>query len=692
MSALHPNTLGLDDALRAVRGNTTPNHLRHDGVMSRQSSAGSNRSAPSSGNGGGRASSASTATRGASHTDGYGQDSLSRPYHNSYGHGSHKNGRVHEHAREVAARAELQNKSLRNMTNSRSLFQQQLQQHQQLLVDQQHQSLHQFNSAIRQEIDNDPRMQRVVEENNEVEVGRSGSPSSVDSLEAEQKDSTSNGLHGSHSSAMLHSSINGGVCNSRSDTDILTNNSSASACNTSYASYTSYGSPSVHSMAPQTSNTTTTDLTSSTSSPNSFVLHRSASVSPSSNVAIVQPQPTNQPLGNGSTPTIDDRMFKPQSYPTTTAINSYHNQQHSYGNGGHEQLQLEDASEMVPDPIDHNMPNTLPVSSYKSDTYGSSSTPTNGYYSQPQQSVVTGHYGSHTHTPTSHDVTSYNMTNGTPSHNTTYETSRYISPYGTPSYNATYGTPSYNTTYGTTMYTSSHSVSGPTSNFSHMDVDYYKRSQIDEPARQKAWTTPSPVTNTNPAHSCSAPVSTTSTNSMTSNMSPYSSRTTATNMTVTSTYSSVTGSTVPSSFHQVAQTYTTNSHHSSGYNHAQYLGSADKAKAGPIQTTFHPSILHGYGQDDEQSEEEPEKEQENAEPKVIKGILKKTPMPAGRVMGVKGTCVGGNRGRTQSASSIRDSLEVARTQMISQQDTNEKVSAFSPIRYLLLGQIIQIIK
>nr|KAG5706857.1 hypothetical protein BaRGS_004192 [Batillaria attramentaria] len=50
-------------------------------------------------------------------------------------------------------------RSLRNLTNSHSRFEQQLEQHQQLLVEQQQKSLHEFNEAIRREIDTDAKVQ-----------------------------------------------------------------------------------------------------------------------------------------------------------------------------------------------------------------------------------------------------------------------------------------------------------------------------------------------------------------------------------------------------------------------------------------------------------------------------------------------------------------------------------------------------
>ena len=76
---------------------------------------------------------------------------------------------------------QLHDNSLRNLNNSRSLFEQQLHHHQQLLVEQQKQSLHQFNAAIQKEMDCDPKLQGV-EQMEDMDV-RPDSPDSVDSLE-----------------------------------------------------------------------------------------------------------------------------------------------------------------------------------------------------------------------------------------------------------------------------------------------------------------------------------------------------------------------------------------------------------------------------------------------------------------------------------------------------------------------------
>ena len=98
--------------------------------------------------------------------------------------------RIQEHAREVAARAELQSHSLRQTSNSRSLFEQQIEQQQSLLMEQQQQSLQHFNAAIQKEMDKDTKLlgteqEEILDPEKEMsgKITRSDSLSSVDSLE-----------------------------------------------------------------------------------------------------------------------------------------------------------------------------------------------------------------------------------------------------------------------------------------------------------------------------------------------------------------------------------------------------------------------------------------------------------------------------------------------------------------------------
>ncbi|KAL3881918.1 hypothetical protein ACJMK2_028304 [Sinanodonta woodiana] len=140
-----------------------------------------------------RARSASPTGRGKGHkspTDTqkeYG-DPLNKPYFNKYA-SQHRTAspieRVQDYAREQKERDDLHNRSLRNLTSSRSLFERQLETHQQLLADQQKKSLREFNAAIMKEIHQDRKIQGLDEDNelNDHFIENSESLSSLDSLE-----------------------------------------------------------------------------------------------------------------------------------------------------------------------------------------------------------------------------------------------------------------------------------------------------------------------------------------------------------------------------------------------------------------------------------------------------------------------------------------------------------------------------
>ncbi|XP_013389116.1 uncharacterized protein LOC106157875 isoform X2 [Lingula anatina] len=104
------------------------------------------------------------------------QESLNKPYPNKYGVPPAT--RVYEHAREVKKATALHNKSLRNLNNSKSLFEQQLEEQQRKLHEQQQRTLKDFNVEILREINREI----DSEEGNEAE--RRSSVSSADSLEA----------------------------------------------------------------------------------------------------------------------------------------------------------------------------------------------------------------------------------------------------------------------------------------------------------------------------------------------------------------------------------------------------------------------------------------------------------------------------------------------------------------------------
>ena len=99
---------------------------------------------------------------------------------------SHKNAineRTREHAHQIAARAEMQTSSLRNTSNNRSLFEQQLENHQDSIYDHNNRSLREFSNAVQQEVvSGEP---GVPGNDTHQELSRSDSLSSVDSLEAE---------------------------------------------------------------------------------------------------------------------------------------------------------------------------------------------------------------------------------------------------------------------------------------------------------------------------------------------------------------------------------------------------------------------------------------------------------------------------------------------------------------------------
>ncbi|XP_069138191.1 centrosomal protein of 126 kDa-like isoform X2 [Argopecten irradians] len=166
----------LEDTLRLVRGSLSrQNSTGSMGSISRQSSTLSGGSSGRSNN----------------------KDPLNRPYFNKYASPHHppSPGDVHKISRpgkEAEKREKLHDKSLRNLSNSRSLFEQQLEHHQQLLVQDQQQSLYEFNNAIMQEIASD----RKIQGEEDVDIGgmvHSESLDSVDSLEGSDSTPTGKG-------------------------------------------------------------------------------------------------------------------------------------------------------------------------------------------------------------------------------------------------------------------------------------------------------------------------------------------------------------------------------------------------------------------------------------------------------------------------------------------------------------------
>lgn len=110
-------------------------------------------------------------------------DPLSKPYFNKYAHPSINNGNgIHAANNTQHKQEELHNKSLRNLNNSRNLFEQQLESYQQSLLEQQQKTLREFNKQIMKEIEVDKNVVNS-EVNGTNELERSESLSTVDSLE-----------------------------------------------------------------------------------------------------------------------------------------------------------------------------------------------------------------------------------------------------------------------------------------------------------------------------------------------------------------------------------------------------------------------------------------------------------------------------------------------------------------------------
>ena len=102
-------------------------------------------------------------------------DPLSKPYFNKYAHPT-----INQSRSDIDKREALHNKSLHNLNASRSLFEKQLETHQQLLLEQQQNALREFNKQVLKEVEFDKNVTNG-EPNENFE--RTESLSSVDSLE-----------------------------------------------------------------------------------------------------------------------------------------------------------------------------------------------------------------------------------------------------------------------------------------------------------------------------------------------------------------------------------------------------------------------------------------------------------------------------------------------------------------------------
>ena len=145
------NTTRLEDALRIVRGSPrassarTPGHTSPTRTFYRQDS-----------------------------------DPGNKRYFNKYAHPNTISATTNENLREK--QAALHNKSLRNLTTSRSLFEQQLESHQQQLIHQQQRALQDFNEQVLNEIGVERALDSTLN-GQTLERSDTSSLSSVDSLE-----------------------------------------------------------------------------------------------------------------------------------------------------------------------------------------------------------------------------------------------------------------------------------------------------------------------------------------------------------------------------------------------------------------------------------------------------------------------------------------------------------------------------
>ena len=508
----------LEDALRAVRG-SPHHHLRRgtDDGNTGQGSAGSFRSRSRGGanqrgrigSAGSTGSSTAGLTQHTASGSQLGTDTLNRPYYNTYGHTNGTlNARTAEHAREVAARTELQSNSLRNLTNSRSLFEAHLEHHQQQLAEHQRQALSHFNAAIREEIDTDTTLHGTDDVHSEIV--RSTSVSSLDSLEDHENVNTRNipigPISRCHSETNLSATLESGTYHSNHPRDGASINpsqlhaSQSEVCLPTYATSQNQGdtfravtattgisqhtAPETFEMngIPQRGSVTTNTAV----SPAGFSLHRS--VSSGSNVAVVQP--------------ISSGGQKPNSVAA------------AYVNNAHINHQIAALSTVQP-----------------SVKYGGYAEPvTNGYYQGSSDfrgnegkgpnpygqgfvegkdgglvgPISAGYFDSTSHFNTDHVISNATLTTNAPMHNQFYLGSFNGSTYTAPT--------------GATNCDNKPLLK---------DEDFH--------ARTKAWTSPSPnvMPTTVTVPTTSAAATSPAAASFASNINPYSSRATATNVTLT---------------------------------------------------------------------------------------------------------------------------------------------------------------
>ncbi len=189
--------------------------------------------------------------------------------------------RTQQHARQVAARAELQSRSFRQTSNSKSLFEKQLEAQQLLLIHQQEQSMHNFNTAVQSELETSAKPVGLEVTGPAVKTTRSDSLSSVDSLEGPSGSPIGKDIHEEHASDQmtkpygLHSTNSGNIATHAAGSsevrDTRTTDSSSVSGNLSSVTGCVQPQPQPQPQPYSTNN-------------GGFFLHRSAS-----NVAVVSP-------------------------------------------------------------------------------------------------------------------------------------------------------------------------------------------------------------------------------------------------------------------------------------------------------------------------------------------------------------------------------------------------------------------
>ena len=347
----------MEDALRAIRSSPKPPYRQGSGSSIRRQGSGSlsrQGSATNSRQGSGGLS------RQSSDVNRQGSGGSVRSATSSNPVGQSLADRAQQHAREVAARTELHNGSIRNLHNSKNLFEQQLDQQQQTLKDHHQQSLHQFNEAIHQEMARDRKIQGLEDTNEQMQIPRSDSVSSVDSLEAEAERQAARqqqppmgnptpaapGMYPSYTASALQPKTS--VTNQYAHHPT----SSASVLNRHNYNSITYSPPELHgTQAAYALNPST-----------SFVVHRSSS-SPS--VAVVQPSVVQPSVYDVTLPNGQD------------AQQEYSAKQHSHSMGStYPEMRIEDVNENGYDDL-HRPQEIIPG---MSETYGVITTKSNGRY------------------------------------------------------------------------------------------------------------------------------------------------------------------------------------------------------------------------------------------------------------------------------------------------------------------------